>query len=110
MTPDEIGAATARLLFDAGAIHLSRDRPFILAAGWASPVYIDCRRLIDQPPLRKAVTQLAVAATRNAFGQGAFDAIVGAETAGMPFACWLADALELLAGDCVPRALKSPTS
>jgi len=39
MTPDEIGAATARLLFDAGAIHLSRDRPFILAAGWASPVY-----------------------------------------------------------------------
>jgi orotate phosphoribosyltransferase len=95
MTPNEIGAATARLLFDAGAIHLSRDRPFILAAGWASPVYVDCRRLIDQPRLRKAVTQLAVAATRNAFGQRAFDAIIGAETAGMPFACWLADALDL---------------
>ena len=67
MTQGEIGAATARLLFEAGAVHLSHDRPFILAAGWASPIYIDCRRLIDQPRLRKAVTQLAVAATSNAF-------------------------------------------
>jgi orotate phosphoribosyltransferase len=95
MKPDEIGAATARLLFDAGAIHLSRGRPFILAAGWASPVYIDCRLLISEPRLRKAVTQLAVAAVKNTFSPMAFDAVAGAETAGMPFASWLADALDL---------------
>ena len=53
MTQGEIGAATARLLFEAGAVHLSHDRPFILAAGWASPIYIDCRRLIGEP---RAVT------------------------------------------------------
>jgi orotate phosphoribosyltransferase len=95
MKPDEIGAATARLLFDAGAIHLSRGRPFILAAGWASPVYIDCRLLISEPRRRKAVTQLAVAAVKNTFSPIAFDAVAGAETAGMPFASWLADALDL---------------
>jgi orotate phosphoribosyltransferase len=95
MKPDEIGAATARLLFDAGAVHLSRGRPFILAAGWASPVYIDCRLLISEPRHRKAVTELAVAAIKNTFSPTAFDAVAGAETAGMPFASWLADALDL---------------
>jgi orotate phosphoribosyltransferase len=95
MKPDEIGAATARLLFDAGAVHLSRGRPFILAAGWASPVYIDCRLLISEPRHRKAVTELAVAAINNTFSPTAFDAVAGAETAGMPFASWLADALDL---------------
>jgi orotate phosphoribosyltransferase len=95
MKPDEIGAATARLLFDAGAVRLSRGRPFILAAGWASPVYIDCRLLIGEPQHRKAVTELAVAAIRNTFSPTAFDAVAGAETAGMPFASWLADALDL---------------
>jgi orotate phosphoribosyltransferase len=74
---------------------LSRGRPFILAAGWASPVYIDCRLLISEPRHRKAVTELAVAAIKNTFSPTAFDAVAGAETAGMPFASWLADALDL---------------
>lgn len=95
MTPEEIGAGTARLLFEAGAVHLSRDRPFILAAGWASPVYVDCRLLIGEPRFRKMATQLAMAAVSNIFEPGAFDVIAGAETAGIPFAAWLADALDL---------------
>jgi orotate phosphoribosyltransferase len=95
MTSGEIGAATARLLFEAGAVHLSRDRPFILAAGWASPIYIDCRLLISEPRWRKTATGLAVAAVKNTFKAGAFDVVAGAETAGIPFASWLADALDL---------------
>ena len=81
-----VAEITARMLLEVKAVLFFEAKPFIFTSGWASPVYIDCRRLIDQPRLRKAVTQLAVAATSNAFGQGAFDAIVGAETAGMPFA------------------------
>ncbi len=34
----EIAGEVARLLFEGGAIHVSRQQPFILAAGWASPV------------------------------------------------------------------------
>jgi len=79
MTQGEIGAATARLLFEAGAVHLSHNRPFILAAGWASPIYIDCRRLIGEPRLRRIATQLAAAAIKNLFKPGAFDAVAGAE-------------------------------
>ena len=95
MTQGEIGTATAGLLFEAGAVHVSHDRPFILAAGWASPIYIDCRRLIGEPRLRRIATQLAAAAVRNLFKPGAFDVVAGAETAGIAFAAWLADALDL---------------
>ena len=80
MTQGEIGAATARLLFEAGAVHLSHDRPFILAAGWASPIYIDCRRLIGEPRLRKIATQLAAAAVKNLFKPRAFRSPPGLQT------------------------------
>jgi orotate phosphoribosyltransferase len=52
MTAEEIGSATARLLLEAGAIQVSGGRPYVLAAGWASPVYVDCRRLIGEPRFR----------------------------------------------------------
>jgi orotate phosphoribosyltransferase len=93
---EDVGAATARLLLAAGAIAFSREHPFILAAGWASPVYVDCRRLIGEPHPRRAATELAAAKLRRHFGAILpFDAIAGAETAGIPWACWLADRLDL---------------
>jgi orotate phosphoribosyltransferase len=84
MSANEIGREVAELLFKAGAIHVSRQQPFILAAGWASPVYVDVRLLLGDPDLRQAVSDLAVRY-----------AIAGAETAGIPFAAWLADRLAL---------------
>lgn len=95
MTADEIGAATARLLFEAGAIRVSQGRPFVLAAGWASPVYVDCRLLIGEPHLRREAVRLAAMAAKSMIEPGSFDAIAGAETAGIPFASWLADALDV---------------
>jgi orotate phosphoribosyltransferase len=95
MTSDEIGSATARLLLEAGAIHVSRERPYVLAAGWASPVYIDCRLLIGEPRFRRQAVRLAAAAVGAMIGAGSFDAIAGAETAGIPFASWLADTLDV---------------
>ena len=95
-TPRDLGAATARLLLAAGAVAFSRGHPFILAAGWASPVYVDCRRLIGDPGARPAITALAVAELHARFGATPpFDAVAGAETAGIPWACWLADRLDL---------------
>ena len=87
------GAAIARLLLEAGGVHVSRALPFVLAAGWASPVYVDCRVLIDDPDRRRRLAELAVAHIRTIFPSDAFDAIVGAETAGIPLAVWIADRL-----------------
>ncbi|MGF7056162.1 orotate phosphoribosyltransferase [Bosea sp. OAE752] len=95
MSANEIGREVAELLFKAGAIHVSRQQPFILAAGWASPVYVDVRLLLGDPDLRQAVSELAVRYAAATFPPGSFDAIAGAETAGIPFAAWLADRLAL---------------
>lgn len=94
--PDDLGAAAARLLLSAGAISFSREHPFILAAGWASPVYVDCRSLIGDPAVRRAMTGLAVTKLQRTFGAPLpFDVIAGAETAGIPWACWMAEQLDL---------------
>jgi orotate phosphoribosyltransferase len=89
------GEAMARLLLQAGAVQVSDGQPFILAAGWASPAYVDCRLLIGEPHLRRAATALAAEAIRRDFGAALPDAIAGAETAGIPWAAWLAEALDL---------------
>jgi orotate phosphoribosyltransferase len=88
------GGAMARMLLEAGAIQVSHDRPFMLAAGWASPVYVDCRRLIGEPRVRREATDLAVAYLERCFGNGLpFDAVAGGETAGIPWAAWIAERL-----------------
>jgi orotate phosphoribosyltransferase len=95
MTAEEIGSAAARLLLEAGSIHVSRERPYVLGAGWASPVYVDCRRLIGEPRFRHEAVRLAAAAVATVIEPGSFDAIAGAKTARIPFASWLADTLDL---------------
>lgn len=92
---DEIGTTVARLLFDTGAIHISLQQPFMLAAGWASPVYVDCRLLMGAPEIRRAITGLAAALIGSQFPAGTFDMVAGAETAGMPFATLLAEWIDL---------------
>ncbi|HEY8287865.1 MAG TPA: orotate phosphoribosyltransferase [Acetobacteraceae bacterium] len=95
-THTDLGAAMARLLLRAGAVQVSRDRPFVLAAGWASPVYVDCRRLIGEPRLHREATDLALAYLARRFAAGLpFDVIAGGETAGIPWAAWIADQLGL---------------
>jgi len=91
MSESRIGDGIARLLLEAGAVHVSQTQPFTLAAGWASPVYVDCRMLIGEPRVRRAVTELAAEYLASAFPAGSLDAIAGAETAGIPFAAWLAE-------------------
>jgi orotate phosphoribosyltransferase len=95
--PDlNIGAEMARLLFDAQAIQVRQDGAFVLAAGWASPVYVDCRKLIGDPTIRRRAIALMLTYLQAEFGTNLpFEKIVGAETAGIPWAAWLADELDL---------------
>ena len=84
----------ARLLLEGGAVQVSHGQPFILAAGWASPAYVDCRLLIGDPRLRRAAVELAAAAIRREPAPPP-EAVAGAETAGIPWAAWLAEALDV---------------
>ncbi|MFH1803971.1 MAG: orotate phosphoribosyltransferase [Pseudomonadota bacterium] len=85
----------ARILLDIGAVNFRPEDPYILTSGWASPTYIDCRKLISFPRARRKVIELAARQISDAAGYEAFDAVAGGETAGIPYSAWLADALDL---------------
>jgi orotate phosphoribosyltransferase len=85
----------ARMLWEIGAVHFRPQEPYKLASGMASPVYIDCRKLLSYPRVRSAVMDFAASAITRDAGFEAFDCIAGGETAGIPFAALLADRLGL---------------
>src|SRR6266481_8313605 len=86
---------TAKMLLEVDAVRFMADKPFIFTSGWASPVYTDCRRLISFPRVRPALIDFGTATIMRDAGFEQFDAVAGGETAGIPFAAWMADRLAL---------------
>ena len=86
---------TAKMLLEVEAVRFMDDKPFIFTSGWASPVYTDCRRLISFPRVRQTLIDFGAATVCRDVGFEQFDTVVGGETAGIPFAAWMADRLEL---------------
>jgi len=90
-----IAELTARMYLDTGAVRFMEDKPFIFTSGWASPVYNDSRWLISFPDVRSTLIDFAVAAIDRDIGRDTIDAAAGGETAGIPFAAWVADRLHV---------------
>lgn len=91
----KIAKATASMLLEIEAVHVNAREPFILTSGAASPVYIDCRKLISFPRIRSALMGFAASVLGEDAGFEAFDSVAGGETAGIPFAAFLAERLGL---------------
>ncbi len=90
-----IAEQVAKMYLDVGAVRFMEDKPFIFTSGWASPVYNDSRWLISFPQVRAAIMDFAVMAIDRDVGSGTFDAVAGGETAGIAFAAWVAERLNL---------------
>src|SRR5256714_1227901 len=90
-----IADMTAKMMLEVQAVHFSEGKPFIFTSGWASPVYIDCRKLISYPRVRSALIDFATATIVRDVGFEQFDTVAGGETAGIPYAAWIADRLSL---------------
>jgi orotate phosphoribosyltransferase len=86
---------TAQMYLDTGAVRFMTDKPFIFTSGWASPVYNDSRWLISFPEVRRQIMDFTIAQIKANIGEGKLDAVAGGETAGIPFAAWVADRLHL---------------
>jgi orotate phosphoribosyltransferase len=85
----------AKMLWEIKAVHFRPEEPYKLASGMMSPVYIDCRKLISFPRIRSAVMDFAAATVMSEAGFEQFDCVAGGETAGIPFAAFLAERLSL---------------
>ena len=95
--PDKevISTITAKMLIEVEAVRFSSGEPFKFTSGWASPVYIDCRKLISYPRVRHTLMDFAASVITRNIGFENIDSIAGGETAGIPFAAWIADRLML---------------
>src|SRR5204863_10156838 len=96
-SPRETDAAetAARILLETESVLFRPEEPFTFTSGLRSPVYIDCRRLISFPRARRRLMDMAAEMIERHTGFESLDAVAGGETAGIPFAAWIADRLSL---------------
>ena len=92
---ETIAELTAKMLWEIGAVHFRADEPYTFTSGLKSPVYIDCRKLISYPRIRSAVSDFGVATVMRDAGFEKYDVVAGGETAGIPYAAFLAERLGL---------------
>ncbi len=90
-----VAELTSKMLFEIEAVHFRTDTPFVFTSGTASPVYIDCRKLISFPRVRSTLMDFGASLLAKDVGFEQFDAVAGGETAGIPFAAFIADRLNL---------------
>ena len=83
----------SRSLLEIKAVFCNVEEPFTLTSGSLSPVYVDMRRVISFPSARRLISDLAA----RLIGEQRtdVDVIAGGETAGIPYAAWVAERLDL---------------
>jgi len=84
---------TAQLLLDMKAVHFNAEQPFIFTSGWASPVYIDCRKVISFLEPRREIIRMGCELLQSACDVAKLDYIAGGETAGISYAAWISEQL-----------------
>lgn len=94
-TREEIARLSARMLLEIKAVDFNAEQPFTYASGLKGPTYVDCRRIISFPRVRKTLLDFLAATVMRDAGFEAFDNVAGGETAGIPFAAMVAERLGL---------------
>ena len=85
---------TARIIIDNDCLYTrTQGDPFFFSSGWASTVFIDCKKLISVPDARNALVRMAL--ERISDTVTGCDAVAGYELTGVPFATLLANRLHL---------------
>ncbi len=91
MTPQEIAKAAGKILLDTKSVLFNAEEPFVFTSGRVSPVYTDCRRLISFVEERDTLMDMGVQILMEEIGMDRIDYIAGGETAGIPYAAFMAD-------------------
>lgn len=81
----------AELLWRSSAFKTSVEAPFQLASGNYSPIYVNCRALISDPVAMDVVACASHFLVRDR--EISVDCVAGGETAGIPFAAYVASRL-----------------
>ena len=83
----------AKILLEIKAVHLEPDNFFTWTSGIKSPIYCDNRQIISYPKMRAKVIESFVSVIKAEYPETQL--IAGTATAGIPWAAWIAQELEL---------------
>lgn len=93
--PHTIAHEASKILIETQSVLFNADEPFTYTSGRKGPVYVDCRRLISFPRARGLLMDMAASLLMQKIGPESFDMVAGGETAGIPYAAFLAERLNL---------------
>lgn len=88
----DIAKKVARILIDVGCVIIRPKQPFKFDSGILSPVYVDNRLLLSVPRQRKLIIKYLISKIQTL---DSFDVIAGVATAGIAYAAWIVDSLNL---------------
>ncbi len=94
LTRKDMAHDAAKILIETQSVLFNAKEPFTLKSGRQSPVYIDCRRLISFAAERKRLMDYGAQILSDEIGFENIDSLAGGETAGIPYAAFLADRCE----------------
>ena len=83
----------AKLLLDIKAITLNLKQPYCYTSGMLSPIYCDSRLIISYPEKRRIIIEAFLNLIEENYLS--FNVVGGIATAGIPYAAWIADRLNL---------------
>lgn len=89
MDRKQIAKISAKILLDTKSVMFNAEKPFTYTSGAIGPVYVDCRRPIAFAEGRNQLMGFAADILRDLD----IDYIAGGETAGIPYAAFLAERL-----------------
>ncbi len=91
---NHIARAAAGILLDTKSVLLNAREPFTYTSGRKGPAYADCRRLISFPKERDILMGFAADILKKEVGENNIDYIAGGETAGIPYAAFIAQRMQ----------------
>lgn len=94
-SPEAIAHEASKILIETKSILFNADEPFTYTSGRKGPVYIDCRRLISFPRARGLLMDMGTSLIAQNIGLETLDMVAGGETAGIPYAAFIAERLNL---------------
>src|SRR5215204_3764895 len=86
----EVSLKVAEMLLATESIAVYKNEPFVFVSGRISPVYIDCRKLLSFPAEREYIVTHMAKKAETDIGLDKFDVVAGGETAGIPYAAFVA--------------------
>lgn len=90
-----IAREASKILLETEAIKVDIENPFTYTSGRVGPTYVDCRKLIAFPRARGMLMDMGVSLLSQEIGFETLDVIAGGETAGIPYAAFLSERMNL---------------